>query len=60
MRFIRLTLSDTEPPRSALIRLDLVEQVRQRGTGSEIWLGLIILNVCEPLAQVQAIIGDER
>ena len=55
MTFIRPTLEDGRP---VLIRADLIQQVRQRETGAEIWLPTAIVAVVDTIDQIQAMLGD--
>ena len=47
---LQFTLDDG---RAVLIRADLIEQVRQRDTGAEIWLSAAVVNVSESIEQVK-------
>lgn len=53
MTFIRPTLEDG---RHVLIRADLIQQVRQRETGAEIWLPTVVVAVVDTVDQIQAML----
>ena len=55
MTFIRLTLEDG---RQVLIRADLIQQVRQREAGAEIWLPTVVVAVVDTVDQIQAMLKD--
>lgn len=54
MTFLQLTLEDG---RAVLVRADLIEQVRQRESGAEIWLSTAVVIVGESIEQVRQIVN---